>query len=213
MEKEQEQLEALQDIRKMMKESSKFLSLSGLSGVFAGVYALIGAYFGHSLIDNFSETHSGSGYNFEIQYSIVVIPVLFICFSVLAASILTALYFSGKKAKKNHQKLFDHTSKKLLWNMTVPLSAGGILCLALLHHGNGMMLLVSPVMLIFYGLALIASGKFTVHEVRYLGYLQLCLGLINSFFLGSGLLYWALGFGVLHIIYGSIMWFKYDRKG
>lgn len=96
--------------------------------------------------------------------------------------------------------------------MMVPLAAGGLFCLALLYHNNGMVLLVSPVMLIFYGLALIASSKFTVHDIKYLGYLELVLGILATFFLGHGLLFWALGFGVLHIIYGSIMWYKYDRN-
>ena len=35
--------EDLQAIREIMERSSKFLSLSGLSGIFAGVCALIGA--------------------------------------------------------------------------------------------------------------------------------------------------------------------------
>jgi MFS family permease len=212
MEKEQEQLEALQDIRKMMKESSKFLSLSGLSGVFAGIYALIGASIGYSIIHSANRAYPRAAYEFSSEYPFLVSKVILTCLCVLGASLLTAFYFSAKKAKKNHQKLFDHTSKKLLWNMLVPLSAGGIFCLALVYHGNGMILLVSPVMLIFYGLALIACSKFTVHDIKYLGYLELCLGMISAFFLGSGILFWALGFGLLHIVYGSIMWFKYDRQ-
>jgi hypothetical protein len=211
MENEKEQLEALQDIRKMMKDSSRFLSLSGLSGVFAGVYALAGAGLGYMIIQDFNSGYPLGGELFAQEYQGLVTRILLTCIGVLGLSIATALYFSNIKAKKNNQRLFDHTSKKLLWSMAVPLAAGGIFCTSLIYHGNGLVLLVSPVMLIFYGLALISSSKFTLHDVKYLGYLEVLLGIAASFTLSYGLIFWALGFGVLHIIYGTIMWFKYDR--
>lgn len=96
--------------------------------------------------------------------------------------------------------------------MLVPLATGGAFCLALLFHGQGMVLLICPVMLIFYGLALVGSSKFTLHDIKYLGYLELCLGIAASFFLGYGILLWAMGFGFLHVVYGAIMWYKYERK-
>ncbi len=208
MKNEEQQLEALNDIRQMMKDSSKFLSLSGLSGVLAGVYALAGAYFGHSLINrkhsdqNAYETASVTGQ--------LVNQILLICAIVLVLSILTALLFSYRKTKKLNQKLFDHTSKKVFWSMAVPLLCGGLFCLALLfNHTVGM---VSPAMLLFYGMALLNTSKYTIAEIRYLAYLELALGVVAAFFPGHGLLFWSLGFGVLHIIYGTIMWNKYDRK-
>jgi hypothetical protein len=206
MENEKQQLEALQDIRKMMKDSSKFLSLSGLSGVIAGVYALIGAWLGHKTItDAISDPNHWS-------YESLIVRFFTICVAILFLSIITALIFSARKAKKNGERLFDHTSKKLVWNMMVPLAAGGVFCLALLYHGGQEILFIGPAMLIFYGLALVSSSKFTLHDIKYLGYLEIALGLIASFKLHEGLLFWAMGFGVLHIIYGTIMWFKYDRN-
>lgn len=212
MENETKQLEALQDIRKMMKDSSKFLSLSGFAGIFAGIYALIGACLGYTIINEFSANYSTGHESFQANYNALILQIIVICLSVLTLSIVTALYFSNNKAKKTNQKLFDHTSKKLLLNMLVPLLAGGVFCLALIYHGNGSILLVSPVMLIFYGLALVNASKFTLNDIKYLGYLEIGLGLVASFFLGYGLIFWALGFGLLHIIYGTIMWFKYDRN-
>lgn len=212
MRKEEEHLEALQDIRKMMKDSSRFLSLSGLSGVFAGLYALAGAWIGKEVIGRYNEGYPRGAVRSPQAYQELVGQIILICLSVLVACILTAVYFSGRKARKNNQRLFDHTSKRLLWNMVVPLLAGGIFCLALISHGQGFVLLVSPVMLIFYGLALISSSKFTLHDIRYLGYLEVTLGLLACFFTGHGLLFWTLGFGVLHVIYGTVMWYKYDRR-
>jgi hypothetical protein len=72
--------------------------------------------------------------------------------------------------------------------------------------------LIAPACLLFYGLALINGSKYTLSEVRYLGYLQLVLGIINLWAMGYGLYFWAAGFGVLHILYGIVMWNKYERN-
>jgi hypothetical protein len=72
--------------------------------------------------------------------------------------------------------------------------------------------LVAPGCLIFYGLALINGSKYTLGEVKYLGYGNLLLGVINLWYVGYGLHFWAMGFGVLHIVYGIVMWNKYERK-
>ncbi len=211
MEDQQQHLEALKDIRQMMKQSNRFLSLSGLTGVFAGIYALIGAYAGYTLIKDFIADCRLNDYT-EVKYNQMLLMCIVICALVLAMSLITALILSGRKAKKNGQKLFDHTAWQLLINMFIPLAAGGIFCIAMLFHGNGFVVLVGPAMLIFYGLALVNGSKYTLHDIRYLGCLEILLGILSSFFLNYSLLFWALGFGVLHIIYGTFMWFKYDRK-
>ena len=210
MENSQEQLEALKDIRQMMKQSNRFLSLSGFSGVFAGIYALVGAYFGNKLINEYL-SHGRRG-AFTPEYQELVKECAIICILVLTASLLTALIFSKRKAKKIGTVLFDHTAWRLMLNMMIPLSAGGLFCLAIIVHGHNMLGLVAPSMLIFYGLALVNGSKYTLHDIRYLGCMEIALGLAASFFIGYGLLLWTIGFGVLHILYGAYMWFKYERN-
>ena len=211
MSTQKEHLESIQDIRKMMQESSKFLSLSGFSGVFAGIYALIGAYIGNSYLENYLD-YSRSVSLVTYSYIQVIKIVALICSSVLILSIVTAFYFSKRKATKNGMKLFDKTTLKLLTNMAIPLVTGGFLCLALLFHGKEYIFLISPIMLIFYGLALINGGKYTFHEIKILGFLEIILGLLSAFYIGYGLLFWTIGFGFLHIIYGTLVWFKHERK-
>ncbi len=208
MENNQQHLEALNDIRQMMRQSNKFLSLSGFSGIFAGIYALIGAFFGKKIIEDYAR---GGDYSDEAYLRMLLICTI-ICTAILGLSILTALIFSGRKAKKMGQKVFDHTAWRLLLNMLIPLAAGGLFCIAMIYQGREMILLVCPAMLIFYGLALVNGSKYTLHDIRYLGCLQIALGIFAAFYLGYGLIFWALGFGVLHIVYGAFMWFKYDRK-
>lgn len=211
MKNNQDQLEALQDIRQMMKQSTRFLSLSGLSGVLAGIYALIGAYFGHQLIQDYVEHYSYDQADREI-YLATMFKGFLICALVLSASVITAVILTKRKADKNGQKLMDPTALRLLINMMIPLCTGGIFCIALILKGFSALQFVGPSMLIFYGLALVNASKYTIHDIRYLGCLQILLGLISSFFANHGILFWAIGFGGLHIVYGTIMWFKYDRK-
>ena len=129
---------------------------------------------------------------------------------VLVLSVVTAYFFSNRKAKREGNKLFDHTALKVLINLCIPLAAGGIFCIALLYHGA--IVFIAPCMLLFYGMALINASKYTYDDIRYFGICEIILGLINAFNLGNGLIYWSLGFGVLHIIYGAVMWVKYERK-
>lgn len=207
-------LEAIQDIRNIMRKSTRFLSLSGLSGVFAGIYALIGAFLAHQYISthrknylyDFSSDRSSSLFEGSRFYPYMIS----IAAGVLFLSIITAYYFSNRKARRQGQTLFDHTALRALVNLCIPLSAGGAFCLALLLHGA--ICYIAPAMLLFYGLALINTSKYTYDDIRYLGICQIVLGVINAFDLGNGLIYWAIGFGVLHIAYGTSMWLKYDRK-
>ncbi len=211
MENNQQHLEALQDIRQMMKQSSRFLSLSGLSGIFAGVYALIGAWAGNLVIAHYLRQYWTAPRS-SSPYKQMITQCIGICVAVLAASILTAIVFSARKAKKNGQRLMDRVALQLLINMMIPLTAGGLFCIAMLVHGGNFVILVGPAMLIFYGLALVNASKYTLHDIRYLGCLEIILGIFSCFILGYGLLFWAIGFGILHIVYGAIMWHKYDRK-
>lgn len=201
-------LEAIQDIRKMMKKSTRFLSLSGLSGIFAGVYALLGVL---AAIFYFDYIHQHDNNAFVISLVInMQRNFLLIAISVLFLSIITAYFFSNRKAKRSGQTLFDYTALRALINLCIPLLAGAIFCVALLYHGT--VLYIAPVMLLFYGMALINASKYTYDDIRYLGICEIVLGLINAFALGTGLIWWGIGFGVLHIVYGILMWYKYERS-
>lgn len=197
-------LEELREIRSMMEQSSRFISLSGLSGICAGVFALIGAGVAYSYLDMNP---------FERKFFRFRVPHLYVFYitdalAVLIPSLLTAFYFTTRQAKKRGQKIWDQTSRRMLYNLAIPLVTGGIFSLALLHWAP---VLTASATLVFYGLALINASKFTLNDIRYLGFCQLGLGLVSAYFPGYSLFFWALGFGVLHIVYGTAMYFKYER--
>lgn len=196
-------LKDIKDIKELMAQSTQFLSLSGLSGILAGVYALLGAVSAHYLIEK------DSSYYITLESStftnIVVIAFLTLLFSVVTAYLLTL-----KKARKRNEKIWNSVSKKLLLNFCIPLFTGGIFSILLLK--NGYFGLIAPITLIFYGLACVNASKYTLRDVRYLGITLVILGLIATEFSGYGLYFWALGFGVCHIIYGAMMYFKYEKE-
>jgi hypothetical protein len=202
----QEYEQDIASIRTMMERSAKFISLSGLSGVLAGIYALAGAtaaYFAVHYPISPMRYRIESVQTPEALYKLIVIATV-----VLAASILTGVWLSARKAKKYRLKLWTPTSRTLLINMLVPLIAGGVFILTMLFTGH--FGLAAPACLIFYGLALIQASANTFQEIRYLGFCEIALGLVSALLPGYGLVFWAVGFGVLHIVYGAIMHNKYD---
>ena len=200
-------LQDISDIKNMMNKSSQFISLSGLGGIMAGVYALIGAYIGNELIEN--NKSYDNNYSITLENPIFK-SLLLIAFAVLILSIGTAFILTISKAKREGETVWNSASKRLLINFLIPLITGGLFGLLLLQ--NGSYGLIAPVTLIFYGLACVNASKYTLRDVRYLGITITILGLLATEFSGYALEFWALGFGVCHIIYGSMMYFKYDRN-
>ena len=204
------ELETLQDIKRIMERSSRFISLSGLSGIVAGVCALVGAYIAHNWITGYYGDDNGNGYNNETAFTELKLNLLLLAVAVLAIALASAYYLTWRKAKQDKLPLWDPASRKLLFNMLLPLVSGGLFILAMVQYDTW--IFIAPACLIFYGIALVNASKFTLNEVKYLGICQIVLGLINTQFIGYGLYFWAFGFGILHIVYGIIMWNKYERK-
>ncbi len=201
MKDEQDYIRDIAEIRSMMERSSKFLSLSGWAGIMAGIYALAGAW----IAWRFFEFNPDA-----IFYTTSSLPELvLLALGILTLAFITAIFFSWKKAQKRDERIWNATSRRLLANLAVPLIAGGILMVILI--AKGLTGLIPSLTLIFYGLALFIAGNYTISEVKYMGLIQVVLGLIGSWFIGYSLLIWAAGFGLVHIMYGIYMYFRYER--
>jgi len=200
---EKDYLKDISDIKNMMNRSSRFISLSGLSGILAGVYAIIGAAYAYWLV-----TSSSRGYlilDGEI-FRLILLDLFFVAFF----SIITAIFLTTKKARNHNVKVWDASTKRLLINFLVPLITGGIYILIILNqqkYGQ-----TGALMLIFYGLALVNASKYTIGNIKYLGYVEIALGLLGALWPGYGFWLWVLGFGVMHIIYGSIMMIQEKKQ-
>ena len=216
MDNQNEHLKNLQEIRSIMERSTRFISLSGLTGVFAGTVALLGAlavfvYQREFFFSRYQsqgvflpeELMSGSELTRFIIFSFVD------AFVVLVLALSFGVFFTTRNARRKGLPFWDATVKRMLVNLFIPLVAGGVFCLILLYHH--LIYLIAPSTLIFYGLALINASKYTLTDVRYLGICEIILGLVAMIFVGYGLIFWAIGFGVLHIVYGLAMYIKYER--
>ena len=200
-------IQDLATIRGIMEKRTKFISLSGLSGILAGIYALIGAYFAYRTI-YFSDNTVYEAYRNGVM-SPEIIKLLVIAFSVLLLASLTGLILSMRKAKSLGQNFWNPSALRMISSFIVPLTAGGIFVMILLWRGQASW--VAPALLLFYGIAVYSAGNFTFSDVKTLGILEIILGLVAAVFPGYGLLLWTIGFGGLHILYGTIMYFKYER--
>jgi len=189
--------EDLRAIRKIMEDSSRFLSLSGLSGVFAGIFALAGSAIAYIAIRN-NEVSGVSGTD---------LVLFFDALAVLVATLATGVYLSYRKAARTGSRIWSITVRRMLSNLLIPLIAGAVFILFFYLRQDYNYIL--PAMLIFYGLALVSAGKFTFGEIHYLGILEVLAGILALIFPGLALFFWAFGFGILHILYGLIMHFKY----
>jgi hypothetical protein len=208
MKKDKDYLQDIEEIRSLMEKSSKFISLSGWAGIFAGVFALVGSYIALTYLDFNPQSLSVDPENNPFQqkqiFSVVQLALL-----VFLLAISFALFFTHRRAKRKDELLWTPTAKRLVMNMAVPLLTGGILIL--LFISKGFIGFVAPFSLLFYGLALFNISKFTFDEVKILGLIEILLGLISVYKVSLGLLFWAIGFGVVHIVYGIYVYFKYER--
>ncbi|MDO9679839.1 MAG: hypothetical protein Q7262_02390 [Bacteroidales bacterium] len=202
MKEEKDYIKEISEIRSMMERSSKFLSLSGWAGIMAGIYALAGVYIADSYFGFNPHEISDRG---GIGLNIILLATV-----VLIFAIFTAILLSYKRAGKRDEKLWNSTTRRLVINMAVPLISGGVVILIL--ASKGLVGLIAPLTMIFYGLALFNVSGITIKEIKGLGITQIILGLIGLYFVEYGLLLWALGFGVAHILYGIVMYFKYERS-
>ena len=205
-------IEDLKEIRKMMESSSKFLSLSGLSGIFAGLTALVGSWFAYQEMINFNKLVPY--YVLQGRYTegetILSLRLAIIAGLILIVALSFGVLFTWLKARKQEKKLWTPLSFRLIVSLMVPLTFGGLFIIGLYYQDAYM--LIPAFTLIIYGMALLNGSKYVHVDIKYLALCEMALGVYAIFNLGYGFVLWVIGFGVLHILYGTIMYFKYDRN-
>ena len=189
----------LAEIRHLMESSSRYLSLSGWAGIWAGLFALIGSFIGYTKIQ--------SGY--RMYHSDLIFELLPLAIAVLILSVLVGVFTSHRKAKRDNNALFNSASKKLIFKFGSILIIGGLFGLLLIYRG--MFDLVGASTLLFYGLAILSVHHLTYSSVKYLGYYFVLLGLISMANPGWGIYLWPLGFGIGHIVYGILFLTKEQK--
>jgi hypothetical protein len=209
MNEQQKSLQDIQQIKDMMERSSRFISLSGLSGIAAGICALLGAWFASNKINCWVNGNCDLDRLMGMAEAKLINQLFWTATLTFLGAFVSAFVFTFLRSKKKGIPMWGSSTVRLFWNMVIPLVVGAIFLFRLMQFGNFQF--VAPGCLIFYGLALINASKYTLGEIRYLGLGQILLGILNLWFLGYGFQFWAMGFGVFHILYGAMMWWKYER--
>ncbi|MEP6926862.1 MAG: hypothetical protein ABI834_04460 [Ginsengibacter sp.] len=207
MNAENEPLLELQHIKKMMERSTKFSSLSGLSSIAAGICGLAGIWFVVKAIAGWKQNHIG---NINAPRDELATQLLFIAVATFIAALISSFIFIYLRCKKLSIPVLGMSARRVIINIAIPLFAGSLFIFRL--RTSGAYILIPPACLIFYGLALVNASKYTLNEVRYLGFTEIIIGVINLWILGYGLIFWGIGFGLTHIIYGIIIWYRYEKK-
>ena len=195
----------LTHIRQMMERSSTFISLSGLSGVGAGLVAIAGCLLTFYILEQHNIDYFDGKPNYY-SYD-VILKLASVAIVTLVLALISGIYFTVKKSKKLGHPLWSAATRNVVKSAAIPLVTGGFLCIIVTWHS--LFYLVAPCMLIFYGLALVSVSKFTQSDIFWLGLCELILGLLAAVLVGYGLVFWGVGFGILHIVYGIWMYQKY----
>lgn len=209
---EHKYLSDISEIKNMMSKSTQFISLSGLSGILAGIYALIGAALANYILEAYhiSKYYEIAQNSAVIALDDVIVALVIIALGIVLLSLATGIILSSAKARKAGEKLWNTTSRRLAVNFMIPVVTGGAFALILVDKNY--FDLVAATLLLFYGLACVNASKYTFRNVRYLGLTIVGLGLLATVFPEHSLLLWSIGFGFCHIVYGTIMYYKYDRR-
>ena len=206
MKNHEEQLAAIQEMRNMMDQATRFKLISGLSGMIAGILSLLSLYVIYIMsgispfeVEALERVWRGSN------------PILISCIfiSLFVACMGLGLYMSRRNARQAGKNAWDGSAKRLVFSLLIPVLTGGVFSMLLIQLG--LVSLFAPVTLLFYGMGLLSASKFTLDAVRTVGLIFIGLGLLATGILSYGLLIWTLGFGLVHIVYGFIIYVKYER--
>jgi hypothetical protein len=123
-------------------------------------------------------------------------------------SLLIAGWLMDRKARKLGVPLFSGPGRKMAFSLSPPMLVGALLTVALFRAG---LFGVIPAMwLLLYGTGVVTGGMFSVGVVPVMGLCFMLLGAVGLF-VPASMENWlmALGFGGLHIVFGSIIARKY----
>ncbi len=202
MENNNEALRTVRDIKSMMEKSSRFTSFGGTSAILIGTIALAGAVMVRSMLHDTLDLSMAT----SSLSKLIAVGV-----AVFVLSLAIVLFFSAQKARKAGQQFVSKQMWRTLFNFLLPLFIGGLFCASLIAGGEYRLL--SPAMLLFYGLALVNASKYTYGSIFWLGCTELLTGIFSLFVPSDyALLCWTIGFGWVHIVYGIYFYFAVERR-
>ncbi len=200
-------LDSIDQIKSIMERSTTFMSLTGLSGILAGLFGLLTtilvSFELNSIVLN-AQSLSLIASDRGLRILLAMIAI-----GALSLTLLTALFLTLSKARKRGHDTWDAVARRFAAHLFIPLIAGGLFTISLAYFGQ--LQFICPAMLLFFGLSLLNAAHFVQMDMFWLGIIEISLGVVVSFWHLGGLIFWGLGFGIAPLVYGSIMYYKYER--
>ena len=177
-------MEQLRFIRQTMESAGSFTAVPGWGQIYIGLTALAAAWIAAK------QTEPSAWIQIWLAEAVIA----------LAIDVWTIL----EKAKRANQSLDSGPARKVALSLAPPMFAGGVLTWVLFQ--SGMTTAIPAMWLMLYGTGVMAAGAFSVSVVPVMGLCIFALGALAVITPPS----WhnfemAIGFGALHIIFGSII--------
>ena len=181
-------MDNLRFIRETMERSTSFTAVSGVAGMIMGAVAMVAA----------------------VVASTRRTPEAWLLTWLIAALVagLAALWAMIRKARASGVSLLSGPGSKFALFFTPPIVVGALLTAALVRVD---LLSVLPgAWLLLYGTAVVSGGAFSVRIVPMMGVGFMLVGALALFAPPAwGDEFMAVGFGVLHIVFGLVIWRKH----
>jgi hypothetical protein len=174
----------LKYIRETMESATSFTGVSGKGYVFAGISALAAAWLAAQ------------------QTSATAWLGVWMAELVLAAAVTLAM--TASKARSQGSSLWSTSGIKLLLAFLPGMTVGGILTLALYLQGD--LSLLPGIWMCLYGAAVMTAGVHSVRVIPVMGALFILVGALVLFTPLPANITLGLGLGILHIVFGIIVW-------
>ena len=181
-------MDNLQYIRETMERASAFTAVPGWGQVVIGITALVASYL------SAQQTTVGGWLKTWLAEAII--------------SVLIAGWSMDRKARAIGTPLLAGPGRKVVFSLSPPMIVGVLLTVVL--YRAGLPKAIPGMWLLLYGTGVVTGGMFSVNIVPVMGICFMVLGAVTLFTapsLGNWLM--ALGFGGLHIIFGTIIARKY----
>lgn len=181
-------MDNLRYIRGTMERAGSFTAVPGLGGVLMGSVALVAAWM--------AGPQTG-----EVRW-------MLIWTAAAAVAVLIGIMAALMKSRRLRQPLFSGPGRKFIAGFAPAMLAGAVLTVALWRAGSNALL--PGIWLLLYGAAVISGGWNSVRVVPMMGACFMVLGAATLLFpVTSGDILLAIGFGGVHIAFGSVITVKY----
>jgi hypothetical protein len=165
------------------------LNFKSWIGILTGFYALVGIFIANQMLHSYKFAEEGLN---MLPVNIFEIMIMALAAFILLISLVTIYIVKKKKSLK-----FSNIEKL---NFYIPLILGGVILF--LVANKGYYHLIASVSLIYYGIFLLNLNRFLKTDLFIFAIIEIILGFTSFFVNNHSLLFLAIGFGVLQIIFG-----------